>query len=139
MSKWSHADGSIYCRNMEGVKTLLASQKKNEKPWVYYETPYNSLRGSEGAAHFEYDKDKRVLNLSGDLRDVGTIPEEKEELVEDFKKIIKLVDGSGYIELEYEYEGTIVVDYYVRFETRIFPKADGWNKWFDWKKKEGLI
>ena len=139
MSKWSHADGYIYCRNLDGVKTLITSQKLIKRDYgSYYTNLYISLEGSEGDAHFEYDKDRRVLDLRGDLRDVGTIPEIKNLLLKDFKDIIKLVDGCGYIQLEYENEGTIVVDYYGEYDTRIFPDSDGWSKWYEWRQKEGL-
>lgn len=135
MSKWSHVSGSIKCKNPEGVKKLLATQKFTSEPWRHYTNPYSSLKGSEGDVGFKGEGDE--LHLHGDLRDVGTIPEDRNQLLKDFQEIIKLVDGQGYIELEYEYEGTIVVDFYNgKFDTRIFPKADGWDKYFDFK--EGL-
>ena len=131
MSKWSHVEGKIRCKNYGGVKHILSEQKFETEPWEHYNNPYNSLSGSEGDVKFIYNEEKTELIISGDLRDVCTIPEEKEDIIKDFKKIIELVEGKGYIQIRFEYEGTIVVDYYGEYDCRIFPQADGWHQYYE--------
>ena len=133
MSKWSHVDGTIKCNNLEGLEKIISEQKHYEKPWKYYENPYCSLKGSEGDVCFR--RNGNELLISGDLRDVDSISEDRESIIEDFMKIIDTVEGQGYIEIEYESEGTIVVDYYGEYDCRVFPKADGWNKYYKNVKK----
>ncbi len=132
MSKWSHVIGRIKCRNLEGIRKLLSEQKYSEDPWKHYKNPYNSLKGTEGDVQFSVaDHTPDLLLITGDLRDVDDIPTDKEQLLKDFKKIIELTDGQGYIEIKYEFEGTIVVDYYGEYDTRIFPQADGWDQYYE--------
>ena len=131
MSKWSHVEGIIKCNNLEGVKQILSEQKFKIEPWEHYSNPYPSLTGSEGDAKFEFDEKDNELKVSGDLRDVNTIPEEKEDIIKDFKKIIELVNGKGYIQIRFEFEGTIVVDYYGGYDCRIFPRADSWHRYYE--------
>ena len=129
MSKWSHVDGIIKCGNLEGLDKIIFEQKYYEKPWEYYENPYYSLKGSEGDVCFRKHNDE--LLISGDLRDVDSITEDRDSIIEDFTKIIEIVNGKGYIEIEYESEGSIVVDYYGEYDCRIFPQADGWSRYYD--------
>lgn len=131
VSKWSHVDAIIKYENEEGVKQILEEQQFETKPWKHFNNPYSSLVGSEGDAEFYLDVEDKELRIRGDLRDVGKILEDKEQIIKDFKQIIDKVNGKGYIEIEYDYEGTIVVEYYgEKIKYRIFPQPDGWNVYY---------
>ena len=104
MSKWSHIFGIIKWNNTQGLLEILSEQILKENPSVHYINPYLSLKGSEGDVEFRQDEDE--LKIIGNLRDVDGLLADKEQIIKDFKEIIQKVDGKGYIEIEYEFEGT---------------------------------
>jgi len=140
MSRWARVEAIIRIRNPEGAKKILSEQKHVESLWSYYTHPYRAFSGSEGDACLSVNEEFTEFYITGELRDVECSEEQIELLKEDFKKIIELTNGQGYVEMNFDYEGTALVEYYddEGFKYRFFHEADGFSKYYD-KKKKGEI